>query len=163
MDVLSAPSAWKWYIWQWTFVCLLGLAGCFRFLGLSNRSDKGTQKSVGTLARRALEIPSHMKCSFLTLRMLSCAWSWCQAFLSPHLGNLPPLFVGWGRSSKLWLSLSVPQHFLSFSANCLFALAYLLLVHELSPPTSDILVCSLNCDIFLLIPFRRKVSPAMLP
>ena len=158
MDVLSAPSAWKWYVWQWTFVCLLGLAGCFRFLGLSNRSDKGTQKSVGTIARRALEISSHMTCSFLTSKMLSCAWSWCQAFLSPHLSNLSPLYVGWGRSSKLWLSLNVPKHFLFFFffANCLFALAYLLLVHELSHPTSNILVCSLALWHFSLNPFQTQ-------
>lgn len=129
---------------------------CFRFLGLSNLSDKGTQKSVGTIASRALEISSHMKRSFLTLEMLSCAWSWCQAFLSPHLSNLSPLYVGWGGSSKLWLSLNVPKDFFFFFANCLFALAYLLLVHELSHPTSNILGCSLALWHFSLNPFLMQ-------
>lgn len=119
----GTPSLWMYYshpqlengmsdngllcvFWVWL--------SCFRFLGLSNCSDKETQKSVGTIASRALEISSHMKCSFLTLEMLSCAWSWCQAFLSPHLSNLSPLYVGWGGSSKLWLSLNVPKDFFFF-------------------------------------------------
>ena len=69
----------------------------------------------------------------------------------------PCTWAGDAAPSCGWVSM-FPSifFFFFFFANCLFALAYLLLVHELSHPTSNILVCSLALWHFSLNPFQTQ-------
>lgn len=83
--------------------------------------------------------------------------SWCQAFLSPHLSNLSPLCVGWEAAPSCgWVSMFPRILFFFFFPIVCLLLHYLLLVHELSHPTSNILGCSLALWHFSLNPFLMQ-------
>ena len=138
---------------------------CFGFLGLPSRRNKGTQKSAGTVATRALGISSRTKCFSLALKMLGCAGSRRQAVLGSHLRNLSP---------RAWLGDAVPSCGESQCSQGLFLFLFFWPLFVCSCVSTfgpwTILSCLKYPSVFSGFVtffsqslFWRKVFPAMLP